>query len=226
MEELGVDVVLEYPTDQALLNLSAEQFFQRIVVDEFAALGLVEGPNFFFGRGRAGSIETLEQLCQKSARTLTVVPPTLHNGEIVSSSVIRKLLQQGDVASAADRLGRRYCLTGTVASGAGRGRDLGFPTANLHDPQSMIPGEGVYAAWASVAGFHGPAAVHIGPNPTFQETDSKIEAHLIGFSGSIYGQAAALEFVDRVRTLHSFESPESLQTQIAEDVAAVKAALA
>lgn len=226
LEKCGIDVVMEYPTDWDLLQLSPEEFFQRFVVEEFAARGLVEGPNFYFGRGRSGNVETLRRLCEERGMSLDVVTPAADGAEMISSSRIRKALTAGDVERAAGLLGRRYRLSGTVRNGAGRGRVLGFPTANLHRVETLIPADGVYAGTFATQDGQWPAAVHIGPNPTFQDGERKVEAHLLDFSGDLYGQAAELEFVQRVRDTRRFADQAELQSQLQADVTTVRAMLA
>jgi riboflavin kinase/FMN adenylyltransferase len=219
---LGADVVLEYPTDWDLLNLTPRQFFDDIVLGELEARGLVEGPNFFFGKGRAGNVQTLAEFCTAANRSLTIVPPRTVDGEIISSSRIRKLLAGGDVKWAGKLLGRRYALVGKVTAGAQRGRTLGFPTANLTNIRTQLPAPGVYAAWCRVNGATHPAAVSLGPNPTFAEGEWKVEAHLLGFSGDLYESTAELEFVERVRELCSFASEKELKDQIQKDLKTIR----
>jgi riboflavin kinase / FMN adenylyltransferase len=220
--ECGVDVVIEYPTDWDLLQLSPEEFFERFVVEEFAARGLVEGPNFNFGRGRSGNVETLRHLCGERGMSLEVVTPADDGEEMISSSRIREALTAGHVERAASLLGRSYCLSGTVGDGAGRGRVLGFPTANLQRIETLIPADGVYAGTLSTDTARWPAAIHIGPNPTFQDGERKVEAHLLDFSGDLYGQSAELEFLHRVRETRRFADQAELQAQLQTDVARVR----
>jgi riboflavin kinase/FMN adenylyltransferase len=219
---LGTDVVLEYPTDWSLLNLTPRQFFDDIVRTELEARGLVEGPNFFFGKGRAGNVQTLAEFCAEVGSMLTVVAPRILGGQIISSSRIRDLLADGNVKLAGELLGRRYMVAGKVAVGAQRGRTLGFPTANLENIRTQLPAQGVYAAWCRVDGTLWPAAVSLGPNPTFAEGEWKVEAHLLGFSGDLYEHVAELEFVDRVRGLHQFGSADELKAQISQDLTATR----
>src|SRR5262245_31525921 len=131
LDELGVSAVIAYPTDEALLNLSPADFFHEIVQEKLAALGMVEGPNFFFGHNRAGNIDTLASLCQQAAVSLEIVPPVQVGNEIVSSSRVRSAIQAGDVDLARQMLTRPYRVRGMVTHGAGRGNKIGFPTANL-----------------------------------------------------------------------------------------------
>lgn len=232
--ERGVDNVVVYPTDHALLELDAEEFFDRIVRGHFAARGLTEGPNFCFGKNRSGTIETLRSLCQREQMSLKVVEPALLDGEMVSSTAIRRALENGEISEANRQLGRPYSMIGKISPGAQRGRTLGFPTANLEEIETLIPGDGVYAAIASLpAGFEQTdlgqrgrgrwaAAVNIGSNPTFADQQRKVEAHLIEFAGDLYGMEIELLFLGRIREVQTFPSVETLKQQVRADVDAAR----
>lgn len=220
LNELGVNATIAYPTDEALLSLSAHEFFDRIVIQQLAARGIVEGTNFNFGRGRQGNIETLGQLCRNAGIELEVVKPVLFGADIVSSSRVRQAITAGDVDLARQLLTRPYRVRGMVTHGAGRGGKIGFATANLEAIDTLLPAQGVYAACAFTLGGHWPAAVNIGPNPTFGEHALKVEAHLLGYSGSLYGQPLELAFLARLRDIYPFPSIDALKAQLAADVAA------
>jgi riboflavin kinase/FMN adenylyltransferase len=233
LHEAGADHVLILHTSPELLQLSAADFFDRVIRRNLRAGGLVEGPNFAFGHNREGDVEMLARLCAQAGLVLEIVPPLQLDGGIVSTSRVRDALSQGQVGTAQRWLGRPYRLTGTVGGGQRRGQQLGFPTANLTHIDTLIPGDGVYAARAA----HGPprpqgtgdgpprpqgsfpAAVNIGPNPTFGEQERKLEVHLIGFQGDLYGQLLTVEFLARIRDTRRFESLDLLKTQIQSDVA-------
>jgi riboflavin kinase/FMN adenylyltransferase len=227
----GLDAVLVQPTDRGLLGLSARAFYRDMLRARLGAVALVEGPDFRFGAGRDGDVRLLAGFCDADGIPLDIVAPVMAGGAAVSSSRIRGLVAAGDVAAAAALLTAPYRLEGTVVPGARRGRELGFPTANLGDVATLVPGWGVYAAVAGVAG--GPAgrhaaAVHVGPNATFGETRTTVEAHLIGFSGDLYGRRLEIDFLGKLRDTRRFTSVEDLQVQLADDVreAAVLAAAA
>lgn len=215
----GVDAVLVYPTDTALLALSPTEFFERIVRDRLQARVIVEGPNFYFGRGRAGNIDTLRELALAAGMEVEIVPPLVDNGELVSSSRVRETILAGRIGLANSWLTAPYRLAGRVGTGAARGRTIGFPTANLVEVNTIIPKEGVYIARTTIADRQWPCAVNIGPNPTFQEQARKIEVHVIGFSGDLYGQPLALDFFDRLRDVQTFGSVAELVDQLRRDVA-------
>lgn len=222
IEQCGVDVLITYPTDLRLLNLSPQDFFEAVVLGELDARGLVEGPNFFFGRNRAGDVKVLHQLCQQFGRLLDVVPPVFVGTQMVSSSTVRALIVEGDVTQANDLLGHRYGLRGLVTKGAVRGRTLGFPTANVTHVATVLPRDGVYAGLAYHAGESWPAAINLGPNPTFGERRRKLEAHLLGFTGDLYDQMLDIEFVSRLRDTQTFPNVDALKAQLADDIRHVR----
>ncbi len=215
----GVDVVIAYPTDQELLSLSPKDFFSRIVETELDASGLVEGPNFFFGRDRAGNVDTLRELCEASGRKLDIVEPFLEDDAMVSSSRIRRLLVDGEVAEAVELLGHPYQMEGRVVAGAGRGRTLGWPTANLAEIETLFPADGVYAGIMKLDSESYPAAIHLGSNPTFQESTRKLEVHLIGFQGDLYDRKLAVDLIGRVRGTQTFSDANALREQLEKDIA-------
>lgn len=219
----GVDVILPYPTDWELLKLTPEEFFETIVGEKLQAQGLVEGPNFCFGRHREGDIDTLRELCEASGKSLQVILPVEHQGQLVSSSRIRKLLTDGDFVAAKSLLGHAYRLSGRVGQGEQRGRLLGFPTANLVEIETLIPADGVYAGEATFANENRyVAAVHIGPNPTFRQADRKVEVHLLDFSGDVYGEMLHVDLHDRLRGTQKFGSVDDLRDQLHRDVEHVR----
>ncbi|HEV3204180.1 MAG TPA: bifunctional riboflavin kinase/FAD synthetase [Gemmataceae bacterium] len=214
----GADHVLILRTTLSLLDLSAAEFFHRVVRDRLAPRALVEGPNFGFGKNRQGNVALLDSLCQQFGLTIAIVPPLEWNGAIISSSRIRTSLNQGNVREAADLLSRPYRMRGRVGTGQNRGKTIGFPTANLETVESLVPGDGVYAVRVIYQNSHWPGAVNIGPNPTFGEAQRKIEVHLIDFQGDLLGQILELEFVDRLRDTRAFPSLDQLVAQIRLDV--------
>jgi riboflavin kinase/FMN adenylyltransferase len=223
LQGCGVDCVIAYPTDEALLDLTPEQFFERIIRSEMNVLGLVEGPNFFFGRDRAGDIETLHSLCDAAGLSLDVVPALQFGDRMVSSSAIRSDIAAGRVSHAVDLLGHPYRLQGNVVKGAERGSDLGFPTANLEQIETLLPADGVYAGMAHVSGRTFAAAINIGHNPTFDEAMRKVEVHLIDFTGDLYGERLDVDLFERVRDIVQFDSVEALKQQLSSDMEQVRA---
>ncbi len=223
LAKFGVDTVVVYPTDQALLNLAPREFFDQIILDRLDVRGLVEGPNFFFGHNRAGNIKTLHEFCREAGRLLEVVPPVTVGDHLVSSTEIRQLIVAGNVRKAAELLGSAYRISGAVVRGAERGQTIGFPTANLEGVRTVLPRDGVYAGRAQVGGIWFAAGINLGPNPTFADQERKLEAHLIGFDGDLYGTRIAVEFIDRLRDTVRFESIERLKEQLATDIEQARA---
>jgi riboflavin kinase/FMN adenylyltransferase len=219
LKAIGVDLIVAYPTDEKLLALSAEQFFRQIVVDALAAKAVVEGPNFYFGHNREGNIALLGRLTAVAGMTLDIVPPLELDGQLVSSSLIRKRIAEGDVAAAARMLTQPYRIRGMVTHGAGRGAHLGFPTANLEAVDTLLPDVGVYAgrAWIGDRGF--AAAINIGPNPTFGEHALKVEVHVIDREIELYGEPLEVEFLAKLRDVKAFESKDELIVQLNRDIA-------
>lgn len=222
----GTDVVLVVHTTRQLLSLSARDFFDRVVRASIAPKVVVPGFNFRFGHNREGTIEVLEQLCAEAGMRCVPVPPSLYHDEIVSSSRIRAALQAGNVRLAAALLGRPYAITGRVRAGSGRGRSLGFPTANLHDIATLIPANGVYAVRVKVGDACRPGACNIGPNPTFDEHEKKVEVHLLDFDDDLNGREITIEFIDRLRETRRFDSPGDLCEQLRRDVEAARRTVA
>jgi riboflavin kinase / FMN adenylyltransferase len=222
LQEHGVHHVLILQTSPALLQLSAHEFFSQIVHQKLKATALVEGFNFGFGRDREGTIEVLRTLCAEKAIPLTLMPPREVAGAPVSSSRVRAELLGGRVDLVAQLLGRSYRIAGVVGTGQKRGATLGFPTANLHQIATLIPGDGVYAARAMLAGEIHAAAVNVGPNPTFGEYARKVEVHLIGFSGTLYDEILGVDFVRKIRETRSFGTVSELIAQLTNDVAEVQ----
>ena len=214
----GVDAVIAYPTDTALLELTPEQFFDRVILGELDAKGLVEGPNFFFGHDRAGDVGTLKQLCDSACLTLDVVEPVKVDGQLVSSSLVRARIADGNVAEAVALLGHPYRIHGEVVKGAGRGSTLGFPTANLREVATLMPADGVYAGIAHFEERSFAAAINVGANPTFDDDRAKLEVHLIGFSGNLYEEQIEVDFLERIRGVEKFENGDALRQQLERDV--------
>jgi riboflavin kinase/FMN adenylyltransferase len=219
LAELGVDAVIAYPTNKQLMALSYREFFQQIVVEHIGAKAMVEGPNFFFGRGREGNPDKLRQLCDEYQIQLTIVDPALCDRQFISSSRIRDLIKQGNVEQAASMLTHPYRIRGMVTHGSARGALIGVPTANLAGIDTLIPGAGVYAGRTYVEGRAHWSAINIGANPTFGENASKVESHLLDFEGSLYGMAIEVDFVARLRETKAFVSVGELLEQLHRDIA-------
>ncbi len=220
--KLGVAALVVLTTTSELLQLTPAQFVDRVLVESLQARAVVEGPNFHFGHKRAGNVAVLEDLCRARNIETLVVEPVATGEEWISSTRIRELLRAGEVCKANDLLTAPYRLRGQVQQGAQRGRTIGFPTLNLANVATLVPGHGVYAGKLKLANGTHPAAINIGPNPTFGEQADKIEAHILDWSGDLYGQWIELELLERVRGIQKFASAEQLIAQIQHDVAQVR----
>jgi riboflavin kinase/FMN adenylyltransferase len=224
--EAGMHRVAILRTTPELLALTPEEFFHDVIRRQLGAAAVVEGFNFRFGINRTGNTNTLRTLCSATEMRFEEISPFVLGGESVSSSRVRATLIAGEVATAAMLLGRNYTISGTVVKGAERGRTLGFPTANLADVPVELPGNGVYAVRAIVNGTAWPAAANIGPNPTFGENARKVEVHLIGFTGDLYGTRLKVEFVKKLRDTRPFAGIAELTEQLKQDIVAARGVLA
>lgn len=222
LSDLGVDVTVVYPTDKKLLSLSAEQFFDQIVLQRLGAKVLVEGPNFAFGRDRGGSIELLQSLCDTHDVQLQIVTPLLEGDQFVSSSRIREAISVGDIDTASAMLTRPYRVRGLVTHGMNRGAAMGFPTANLDGIDTLVPAAGVYAAVAWWQDSPYAAAVNVGGNPTFSEAEHKFEVHMLDFNEMIYGQVLSVDILSRLRGVETFDNKDALLAQVQQDIVAVR----
>jgi riboflavin kinase / FMN adenylyltransferase len=210
---LGVQELVVIPFDDDFRQKTAEQFIDEVLIDKLSAVEVAVGENFNFGKKATGNVDMLRARTEFETR---VVPLVEVEGETVSSTQIRALVAAGDVEKAARMLGGPFIVEGEVAHGDERGRDLGFPTANLvPDERFVHPGHGVYAAWA-----HGHcAAVNVGIRPQFQTGRGLlIEAYLIDFDGDLYGETLRVAFTKRLRGERRFESVEALVEQMQRDV--------
>ena len=218
MWAVGVDWLLAYPTSHGLLKLTPQQFFDEVVCGLLNARAIVEGPNFRFGKDRQGDTALLSQMCADRGLTMHVVHAMDAGGTMISSTRIRTLIQDGNIRSANEFLGWDYQIAGVVAAGERRGRELGFPTANLEQIASLIPGHGVYAGYAEVDGLAVDAAIHIGPNPTFSESTAKVEVHLLDWQGNLYERDLRVSFSDKIRDIQKFNNVDELKSQIQSDI--------
>lgn len=214
---LGVQELVLVPFTPEMAALTAEEFVDDVIVDRLDARGVRIGENFRFGRAALG---TPELLAADSRFDTTVVPVLTVDGDVVSSTRIRRLIAEGDVQAAARLLGSPYTLGGTVVQGEQRGRTLGFPTANLFPPPGrVLPDHGVYACRATVDDVVHPAAVSIGVRPQFEtRLGVLVEAYLLDYSGILYGQQIELEFLDHLRGEQKFAGVDELIAQIQRDV--------
>jgi riboflavin kinase/FMN adenylyltransferase len=230
--EAGIDVCVVEPFDMTLAALAPTEFVDRVVVGALGAREVCVGHDFTFGRARGGNTTLLAELGRDPARgfAVSVLPPVTSGGMVCSSTKVREFVLEGKPDGAALILGRDPELEGEVVTGAGRGRTIGVPTANLRPDNELVPGPGVYAAWAEVLDGDGcryDAAVNVGTNPTFTTGDAKaavtIEAHLIDYPGDpLVGRRLRLGLRHRLRAEQRFPSVEALVEQIRRDIEAAR----
>ncbi|WP_035846287.1 bifunctional riboflavin kinase/FAD synthetase [Kitasatospora azatica] len=236
LAELGVDAVLVLPFTTEFSQESPQTFVQQVLVDALHARLVIEGPNFRFGHKAAGDVALLAELGRAADFEVEVVDLQVRGaaggGEPFSSTLTRRLVAEGDVAGAAEVLGRPHRVEGVVVRGAQRGRDLGYPTANVDTvPHSAVPADGVYAGWLTVLGRPGPllpdagqggrmpAAISVGTNPTFNGTTRTVEAYAIDRVGlDLYGLHVAVDFLAYLRGMEKFDTIEALLDRMADDV--------
>lgn len=227
LAEAGVERLAVLPFDRALAALGPEAFAREVLRGALGARSVVVGANFRFGHKRAGDAAELRRLGQALGFEVVSLGPVSAGGRPVSSTRIREALAQGDVESARALLGRPYRVEGRVVKGDARGRALGFPTANLDPWNELLPRHGVYVARCGLTGESPSraAVVNVGRRPTFDGREVCAEAHLLDFSGDLYGQALRVDFVARLRDEHRFASAQALVDQIGADVEAARRAL-
>ena len=226
LKEHGVDLVIPLEFTTELSQVAATEFAN--LLDEHLNLnGLVVGPDFAFGRGREGTGEFLQGIGEKLGFWVETVDPLLLEGSAVRSRRIREAISGGDLETGNNLLGRKYRLSGEVVRGDGRGRDLGFPTANVAIPEGMlIPSDAIYATWALVDGRRLPSATSIGIRPTFGLTERLVEVYIMDFSEDLYGKTIGVEFVQRLRGQEAFPGIDALVEQVNLDVANARNSLA
>jgi riboflavin kinase / FMN adenylyltransferase len=224
---LGLDRLAVLPFTADVARLLADQFVRDVLGTGLGARVVVVGASFRFGQGRTGDTALLELLGRRLGFDVLTLEPVLLDGAPVSSTRVREALDAGAVEEAARLLGRLHFVDGTVVKGDGRGRTLGFPTANLEPLNETLPGNGVYACWARLPGEPAPrkAAVNVGRRPTFDGEGVTVEAHLIDYAGDLYGRALRLEFEKRLRPERKFEDLEALKAQIEADLAQARGLL-
>ncbi|WP_263165234.1 bifunctional riboflavin kinase/FAD synthetase [Streptomyces sp. SCSIO ZS0520] len=224
MAQLGVDALLILPFTTEFSRLSAADFVVKVLIDRLHAKCVVEGPNFRFGHKAAGNVDFLRELGATYDYEVEVVDLFVTGeaggGKPFSSTMTRRLVAEGEVAGAAEILGRPHRVEGVVVRGAQRGRELGFPTANVETlPHTAIPADGVYAGWLQVEGEAMPAAISVGTNPQFDGTERTVEAYAIDRVGlDLYGLHVAVDFLAFVRGQAKFDSIDALLEAISADV--------
>lgn len=217
----GLDLVITHPFDEAVRQTKAADFIEQLM--RHLALNQLWGGTFALGYNREGDLEFLQHLGQKKGFAIKAFPGMIQwDGQLVSSSRVRRSLNEGNMDDVSGCLGRLFRITGTVIPGDGRGRTIGIPTANLSVwDEQLLPAVGVYATYAWVEGKQYQAATNIGFRPTVNNSGLNVEAHILGFDWNIYGREVTLEFVKRIRDEQKFPDISSLVAQIRQDISRV-----
>lgn len=220
LAESGLDYVVFLRFTQALSRYSPRRFVEEVLVGQLDVRELVIGYDHGFGRGRSGDAETLREIGRELGFGVDVVGPVGRDSDPISSTRIRHAVAAGEMAEAQEGLGRPYGLRGVVVRGEGRGRQLGFPTANLRvdDPEKLLPPPGIYAVRGVLRGGTFDGALHLGPRPTFEGSPPSIELHLMDFDKNLYGEDLRVDFVRFLREVRPFASAEALIRRMRQDV--------
>ena len=225
LELEDIDFAACYTFTKEISKITAKDFISEILVGRLKVKHLIIGPDFSFGRKREGNADLLKAMGKAYDFETTVIGPVFIDNEVVSSTAIRNFLQAGDAKKAARFLGYFYYIEGQVAEGEKRGRQIGYPTANLDTDWDILPKTGVYATRAFIDGNRLDSITNIGYRPTFGSSKLLIETHIFDFSADIYGKRLRLEFVERIRDEKRFESVDALVARIKTDVERVKGVL-
>jgi riboflavin kinase/FMN adenylyltransferase len=223
LQALGVDAVIVQTFDHRFASIQAEDFVRRYLLERLNLSKIWLGRDLRFGRARQGDAEDLIRWGTELGFGVGIVEPILVQGKRISSSRIRQLIEQGRVDEVQPMLGRYHFISGRVVSGHRRGRNMGFPTANLASATELLPGDGIYATILELQNRCGLSVSSVGRNPTFGEGSRTIEAFILDFAGDIYGEAVKLSFVQRIREERMFAQIEDLVSQMREDVQAARA---
>ena len=226
LEDCGIDGILVIPFSMDYSRVTAEQFVRDFLGQKLAIKKIIVGHDYTFGQGKKGTTDYLISRGGEIGFAVEVVDAFKRGENIVSSTLIRKLIIKGDLKTVTNLLGRGYNIAGIVVSGKGRGAGLGFPTANIDPEKDLLPPSGIYAAFVNIDGKRHRAALNIGEKPTFADYTSTFEVHLLDFSGDLRGKRLNTEFVEKIRDIIKFDSPEMLKKQIAADVEKARAILA
>jgi riboflavin kinase/FMN adenylyltransferase len=225
LQGFGVDIVAVQHFDLAFAKISAEDFVGELLTRRLKARKLWVGKDLRFGQGRKGGVEDLQRWGKELGFEVAIVEPILVDGDRVSSSRIRQFLSDGRVDEVQAMLGRYHFVSGRVVEGQRRGKDLGFPTANLSPRTEVLPGDGIYATLFHLGGRVLPSVSSIGVNPTFGAGPRTVESFIMGFDENIYGETVQLSFVKRIRNEIKFSSVPNLIAQIRDDVRDAEAIL-
>ena len=226
LEQLGVDVLCVQPFTPEVSRQQPDEWVHDVLLERLHTAAVVVGENFRFGHKAAGDLGTLRTLGRTFGFATEGVPLLRDDDVTLSSTFVRSSIDAGEVAQAARALGRPHRVDGIVVRGEGRGRRLGYPTANVHsDRHIAVPADGIYAGRAVLRGKRLPAAISVGTNPTFEGRQRTVEAYILDFDEDIYGVELGVEFVERLRGMERFDTVEALVEQMGRDVARTREVL-
>ncbi len=218
IREIGIDYLIYITFTTEFSRMNPEDFVKEIIYKKLKPLRIIVGHDFGFGSGKTGNTSLLEKLGVELNFDLIVVSPVKLEEEVVSSTVIRKLVLLGDVSKVSKFLGRYYSVHGIVIKGSKRGKIIGFPTANIIPEEELFPKDGVYVSIVKIDRKTYNAVTNIGDNPTFPDEIRRIESYIFGFNGNLYGKETEVFFIERLRDEIKFGSVDALKEKIAEDV--------
>jgi riboflavin kinase/FMN adenylyltransferase len=207
--------------DKSFARLPAEEFIKNIVCHKLRAKAVIVGENFRFGRNKEGNTAKLHQYAEKFHFFVLSILPVVKQGKAVSSSLIRDLLQKGQIEMANKLIGRPYSIEGQVIRGKSRGKNMGFPTANIRTRNDIAP-PGVFISQVRIHSKIWPSVTHVGRKPTFNDTDWNIESYIMKFKNNLYGEKIQVQFLKKIRDEKKFDSPKKLSLQIQQDIAAAQ----
>jgi len=223
LEAYGVETLVLAEFSEEIMNLNPSDFARKILVETLRCKVAVIGFDYRFGAKASGNAQMLQALGEEMGFSVCIIEPVTIDGEKVSSTAVRRYVQEGDIQRANEFLGRSFSLYGQVVHGEARGRKLGYPTANILVPsQFLIPKEGVYATRVMIQGQAYPGATSVGTNPTFEGRQTSIETHILDYEGDLYGQYIEVQFQKGIRGNLKFDQVEGLIDQMAKDIAYIK----
>ena len=217
IKKSGIQMTVVLSFDHRLSRITAEEFIRTIIVQKLRAKKVIVGDNFRFGKGRDGDVAKLRGMANSYGFSIQSIPPVTVQGSVVSSSLIRKFLHQGEIEKANLFLGRPYEIEGTVVRGKSRGKRLGYPTANIHPLNDIAP-PGVFITEVGIGSQIYPSVTHVGSKPTFNEKDIMIESYIIDYNESLYQKTLRVFFLEKIREEIKFETAEALSIQIKKDL--------
>jgi riboflavin kinase/FMN adenylyltransferase len=222
LERFGIDCTINLPFTKNLAHMSAEEFIRDIVLKRIAPRWVIVGFNFSFGKDGKGTAEELTKIGKGLGIGVEIIPPYTVNGEVISSTRIREMIMAGNIAKANSMLGRDFIILGKVIQGHARGRNLGFPTANLEITSDLYPKKGVYAVTVTVNDKTYQGVMNIGTNPTFGDEEFAVEVFLFNYEDDLYEKELRVAVVEKIRDEQTFPTPDALVQQIEKDVQKAK----